>query len=167
MEAASDRITPQEEALAYVHMVGDASPGGSAEPPSAPPRDNALDQMKLFDMKKVQPPQFSGRPSDWQEFRFRLWILMEVVGIAALMKMAEDRGTLGEVTVEEQHETVQARSRLLYLLLSQSLGGKALTILRGVHHANGLEAWRRLTLEYEPRTVARSTAMLTGILTPK
>ena len=167
MEAASDRVTPKEEALAYVHMVADASPGGSAEPSSAPPRDNALDQMKLFDMKKVQPPQFSGRPSDWQEFRFRLWILMEVVGIAALMKMAEDRGTLGEVTVEEQHETVQARSRLLYLLLSQSLGGKALTILRGVHHANGLEAWRRLTLEYEPRTVARSTAMLTGILTPK
>jgi len=167
MEAASDRVTPKEEALAYVHMVADASPGGSAEPSSAPPRDNALDQMKLFDMKKVQPPQFSGRPSDWQEFRFRLWILMEVVGIAAFMKMAEDRGTLGEVTVEEQHETVQARSRLLYLLLSQRLGGKALTILRGVHHANGLEAWRRLTLEYEPRIVARSTAMLTGILIPK
>ena len=150
MEAASDRVTPKEEALAYVHMVADASPGGSAEPPSAPPRDNALDQVKLFDMKKVRPSQFSGRPNDWQEFRFRLWILMEVVGIAALMKMAEDRGTLGEVTVEKQHETVQARSRLLYLLLSQSLGGKALTILRGVHHANGLEAWRRLTLPIEP-----------------
>ena len=167
MEAATDRITSQEEALDLVHMVTDAGPVGPAATPPAPPRDNALDQMKLFDMKKVQPPQFSGRPSDWQEFRFRLWILMEVVGIATLMKMAEDRGTQGEVTVEEQHETVQMRSRLLYLLLSQSLGGKALTILRGVHHANGLEAWRRLTLEYEPRIVARSTAMLTGILTPK
>ena len=166
MEEASDRITSQEEALAYVHMVGEASPVGSAEPTSAPQRDNALDQMKLFDIRKVQPPQFRGRVTG-REFRFRLGILMVVVGFAALMKMAEDRGTLGEVTVEEQHETVQARSRLLYLLLSQSLGGKALTILRGVHHANGLEAWRRLTLEYEPRTVARSTAMLTGILTPK
>ena len=137
------------------------------DPTPVPTRDSALDQMKLFDMKKVQPPQFSGRPHDWQEFRFRLWILMEVVSIASLLKMAEDRGARGEVTVEEQHETVRARSRLLYLLLSQSFGGKAFTILRGVPHANGLEAWRLLTLEYEPRTVARSTAMLAGILTPR
>ena len=70
---------------------------------------------------------------------------MEMMCIAALIKMAEDRGTLGKVTVKKQHDTVRMRSRLLYLLLSQSLGGKALTILRGVHHANGLEAWRRLT----------------------
>ena len=90
-----------------------------------------------------------------------------MVGITALMKMAKDTGTLGEVTVEEQHETVQTRNMLLYMLLSLSLGGKTITILRGVYHANGLEAWRGLTLEYEPRTVARSTAMLTGIFTPK
>ena len=176
MEDAGDRSAAQEEALTYAQTV--AAVGVDPNPPPMPPAppqggmaghhaDSPLDQMKLFDMRKVQPPQFSGRPSDWQEFRFRLWILMEVVGIAALMKLAEDRGAQGEITVEEQHETVQARSRLLYLLLSQSVGGKALTILRSVSHANGLEAWRLLTLEYEPRTVARSTAMLAGILTPK
>ena len=148
MEAGSDRITSQEGSLDLVHMVTDAGPVGPTAAPLAPPRDNASDQMKPCDMKKVQPSQFSGKPSDWQEFRFRLWVLMEVVGIATFMKMTEDRGTRGEVTVEEQHGTVQMRSRLLYLLLSQSLGGKALTILRGVHHANGFEAWRRFTLEY-------------------
>ena len=156
MESVGDRIAAQEEALTYAQMVGAVGADPNPPPmPPAPPRNNPLDQMKLFDMRKVQPPQFSGRPSDWQEFRFRLWILMEVVGIAALMKLAEDRGVQGEITVEEQHETVQARSRLLYLLLSQSVGGKALTILRSVPHANGLESWRLLTLEYEPRTVAR------------
>ena len=93
-------------------------------------------------------------------------IAPQVVGIAVLMKMAEDRGMLGRVTVEELHETMQARSKLLYLLLSLGLEGKTLTILRGVHYANGLEAWRRLTLEYEPRIVTRSTAMLAGISLP-
>ena len=34
------------------------------------------------------------------------------------------------------------RSRLPYMPLFQSLEGKALTILREVHPANGLEAWR-------------------------
>ena len=56
MEAASERTTSQEEALAYVHMAADAGPAGTAATSPAPPRDNALDQMKLFDMKKVQPP---------------------------------------------------------------------------------------------------------------
>eukprot|EP00972_Heterocapsa_arctica_P042815 6313432-Heterocapsa_arctica.AAC.1 len=60
----------------------------------------------------------------------------------------------------------QQKSALLYNLLVQLVHGRALAIVRSVEDANGLEVWRLLQLEYEPRQAARYAQMLQGILTP-
>eukprot|EP00972_Heterocapsa_arctica_P037628 5538367-Heterocapsa_arctica.AAC.1 len=47
---------------------------------------------------------------------------------------------------------VRRKSKFLYSLFIQVLGGRALTLLRLVPKSNGFEAWRMLVREYEPET---------------
>eukprot|EP00972_Heterocapsa_arctica_P033197 4883735-Heterocapsa_arctica.AAC.1 len=49
----------------------------------------------------------------------------------------------------------QLKSTLLYNLLVQLVQGRALTIVRSVTDVNGLEVWRLLVAEYEPKQAAR------------
>ena len=60
----------------------------------------------------------------------------------------------------------EARGRFLYGLLVGLCSGRALGIIRLVPEGHGLEAWRKLVLEYEPRLATRHCAMLTAVLTP-
>ena len=131
-----------------------------------------LPDMKMLDVKSMgTPPRFDGTQSRWLEYKFRLTTLLDVpiisgVSLATYMRYAEARGRDGPVTEEEMGPEVKAVSRLLYLLLSQGVGGKALTIVQGVGASNGLEAWRELVNEYEPKNASRRAAMLIGLLGP-
>eukprot|EP00972_Heterocapsa_arctica_P055359 8166282-Heterocapsa_arctica.AAC.1 len=49
----------------------------------------------------------------------------------------------------------QQKARLLHDLLVQLVTGRALAIVRGVSDANGLEVWRLMVAEYEPKQAAR------------
>eukprot|EP00971_Amphidinium_carterae_P262952 5216551-Amphidinium_carterae.1 len=48
----------------------------------------------------------------------------------------------------------------------KSLSGVAITKLQNVEVHNGLEAWRQLVLEFEPRTAGRRRLHLTSLLRP-
>eukprot|EP00972_Heterocapsa_arctica_P113847 16439430-Heterocapsa_arctica.AAC.1 len=49
-------------------------------------------------------------------------------------------------------EVKRKKSKFVYSLFIQVLGGRALTLLRLVPKSNGFEAWRMLVREYEPET---------------
>ena len=64
-----------------------------------------------------------------------------------------------EMTVA-QHE----RSEKLYSILVGVLRYTPLKILRSVERRNGLEVWRQLVMQMQPRTRARSIALLQAFL---
>eukprot|EP00971_Amphidinium_carterae_P119013 2357692-Amphidinium_carterae.1 len=60
----------------------------------------------------------------------------------------------------------QTRSRQVYLALCLQGSGVAMTKLQNVEAHNGLEAWRQLVLEFEPRTAGRRRLHLTSPVCP-
>eukprot|EP00972_Heterocapsa_arctica_P102833 15156015-Heterocapsa_arctica.AAC.1 len=55
------------------------------------------------------------------------------------------------ITEDELSSENAARGVMLYSLVVTLVAGKALGIVRKVQEGYGLEAWRRLILEYEPQ----------------
>lgn len=121
---------------------------------------------KLLDVKGTcKAPQFSGRPSDWPEFKWRLDNFLTLIEQQHGVHWCENRG-LREVEDVQLSVADQAKDRLLHALLVQVCSGKAATTLRNAPAARGLVAWARLLKEYEPRIPARKAAMLASLLTP-
>eukprot|EP00971_Amphidinium_carterae_P301320 5986447-Amphidinium_carterae.1 len=58
-------------------------------------------------------------------------------------------------------------ARQFYLALSLQVTGEALVKVQNVRDRNGLEAWRRLRDEYEPRTKGQQRHRLTKLLRPE
>eukprot|EP00971_Amphidinium_carterae_P009851 194261-Amphidinium_carterae.1 len=56
--------------------------------------------------------------------------------------------------------------RQVYLVLCLQVSGVAMTKLQNVEAHNGLEAWRQLVLEFEPRTAGQTRLHLTSLLRP-
>eukprot|EP00972_Heterocapsa_arctica_P087955 12969572-Heterocapsa_arctica.AAC.1 len=66
------------------------------------------------------------------------------------MKAAERHPVIIDQTT--MASTLKQKSRLLYGILVQILGGRALTILKTSPSGNGFETWRQLVAEYQPVT---------------
>eukprot|EP00972_Heterocapsa_arctica_P047962 7075473-Heterocapsa_arctica.AAC.1 len=64
------------------------------------------------------------------------------------MELAEKE--FDEIELDNMLPRCLQRTRLLYGILVQTCSGRALALLRLIAKRNGLEAWRRLTAEYEP-----------------
>ena len=74
---------------------------------------------------------------------------------------------IGEIDPDLLGDPAVAISRALYSLLIAKCEGKAFGIVRLVPRHHGLEAWRRLKLEYEAKTGGRFAAMLRAVLNPR
>eukprot|EP00972_Heterocapsa_arctica_P073652 10875625-Heterocapsa_arctica.AAC.1 len=72
-----------------------------------------------------------------------------------------------QIQLEALSAEGRQKSSLLFNLLVQLVRGRAMAVVRGVEKANGLECWRLLKQEYEPRQAARYAQMLQTILSPK
>ena len=59
------------------------------------------------------------------------------------------------------------KSKILYGILCQCCENRALSLLKLAARSCGLEGWRLLLLEYEPRASVRIAQRLSGILQPK
>eukprot|EP00971_Amphidinium_carterae_P073783 1458932-Amphidinium_carterae.1 len=60
----------------------------------------------------------------------------------------------------------QKQFRQVYVALCLQVSGVAMTKLQNMEVHNGLEAWRQLPLEFEPRTAGRRRLHLTNLLRP-
>jgi hypothetical protein len=121
---------------------------------------------KLLDFKVAKPPIFSGAPTDWAEFKFRLLGIANLIELDAPMK-AVMLVQPHELELQALTPEMQIRSRVLYTLLLQSVQGRALSLLRLVGPGCGFSAWRALMEEYEPSSHQRRLSMLIGILVPE
>ena len=136
-----------------------------AQPNPQPVPRRTSDQLaRLVDLRGLtKPPTFDGEVSHWQEFRYQF------ESVAVLLGFREAMREVLEVTAE-QVEAVTLKwvgeTEVLHALLTQLVSGRALLILRHDECRCGLTGWRNLVLEYEPESVARTTAMLSAVLQP-
>ena len=131
------------------------------------PVGQTLDRFsRLLDLKNVgRIPQFSGKPQDWDDFKFRFLLSMGFIDLDEIVDMVKVTTTATEAHQLDVEHT--EKSKILYGILCQCCEGRALTLLKLVGRGCGIEAWRLLLVEYEPRASVRIAQMLSGILQPK
>ena len=139
-------------------------PAAAAPTPGAPPP--LLAGRDMIDVKKlVHPTPFAGGDPEWPDWRFRFESFMRMLGVGELMQRAAVwPRAIGE---DEMDPAENAHSSLIYDVLVQYVGGRAMSVLRAVKGANGAEAWRQIVREYEPKDASRYAAMLCGVMQPR
>ena len=103
-------------------------------------------------------------------FRFESWagLLPDVAGrpVLEFMELAAAARDETELQDEALGEEARKAARVLYHLLVQLVGGRALALVRRTPRGNGLLAWKRLKREFEDDGGHRAVALLMGLLHP-
>lgn len=89
------------------------------------------------------------------------------LGYRELLTHAEAAGQASEIRLADMSEVARTHSWTLFNILTQSVEGRALSVIMNSEPANGLQAWRMLVDAYEPRVGGRYTAMLMGVIGPQ
>ena len=145
--------------------VAAAAAVDAAEIPVEPAvRPSAL--AKLVDLKAVtQPPRFSGKETEWSEFRYQL---LNVAGMLGLDEAMERAAAAPEPPqFADMAESDRQDAKMLFSILVAVCRGKAAVLLRTVADRNGMAAWHLLNADYQPRSADRQTALLVGLLNPR
>jgi hypothetical protein len=122
---------------------------------------------RLLDPRGVAKPQvFDGSESNWPAwcFVFESYALLLSKDLAKHMDKAADLDD--EPFLHEMMDNAVELARVLYAILVSVVQNKALSILMNTEKGNGLQAWRRLKREYEPKLPGRHATMLAGLIAP-
>ena len=120
----------------------------------------------LIDTKLLgRPPKFEDI-GNWKQWRFQVLAYFGALEpeLCEELQLAETATTsidFGDLT-----QARQARSRVVFYVLSQLLHKAPLQVLMSISENNGYEAWRVLKRDYEPDSGSRHVAMLSNILRP-
>ena len=108
-----------------------------------------------------QPENRSEELSKWMDWRFQFETFVGAVDASMLnhMKHAEKE----ENPINDGNPQIRAQSERLYSLLTGLMKQRPLRLVRGVSNQNGLEAWRILTKDLQPRTRQRSLALVQAL----
>ena len=119
--------------------------------------------------KHYKPPQLfapdtrQDEPTKWGDWRFQFETFVGAIddSLLLLMKRAEKLETRIEMTSLAGPERIL--SETLYSLLSGLMKNRPLRLVRGIPHQNGLEAWRVLTKDLQPKTRQRALALVQAL----
>ena len=135
-----------------------ASSGSGPQPPLAP-------RAPVIDTRVIgKPKAFKGSPQEWPNWNvvFKCYCGALSPQLAALMEWAASHPgeCLNAALTQDQ---VHCSTELYYILI-MLVEGAALTRVINAGHGQGLNAWRMLVLEYEPKSSARHVGDLLHIL---
>ena len=119
--------------------------------------------------RHVKPPE-TYKPENrqeelaqWTDWRFAFENFIRAIDgeVLRFMKIAERE----ETTIAETSLGGNARekSEKLYSMLTMLLRNRPLRLIRGISGQNGLEAWRILTKDLQPKTRQRSLALIQAL----
>ena len=107
------------------------------------------------------PENRSEELNRWMDWRFQFETFVGAVDpqMLAHMKSAEKE----ENAINDALPTIRPQSERLYSLLTGLMKQRPLRLVRGVANQNGLEAWRTLTRDLQPKTRQRSLALIQSL----
>lgn len=112
-----------------------------------------------------KPQTFSGETDQWRDWSFIFTAFTGAVGsplLVELMWAAEEEEI---IKLKDMQPSRLASSAQIWYMLVMLCRGKALDLCRAVgEQGNGLEAWRQLLIEFEPRTKGRFGGLLAQVL---
>ena len=111
---------------------------------------------------------FSGKEEDWATWSFVARSYLDLLSqqFRDLMLKAETVDTAASITLTGMNQNARTHSWTLFNVLTQSVEGRALSVMMNSEAGNGLQAWRMMVDAYEPRIGGRYTSMLMGIIGP-
>ena len=114
-----------------------------------------------------RPPPFDGAESQWADWSFQmrayLSLLDTSIGPGLDAAEAEERN----LDMNAFNEAAKAASRKIYYILTMTLRGPPLGILKSTPQQNGYLSWRTLFTRYEGSSAGRQHSLLSRILKPK
>ena len=137
--------------------------------------------ISLLDTRGIAKPQiFTNKREHWQSWSFRLGNFFEgaYLGFSKTLEWVADEDSpiddvVGSIDMDGLVEIAQVAkddvrilSSQFYSALAQLTDGEALDIVRNIEGANGFEAWRLLSKEYDPTGSGRKRTVLSSILRP-
>ena len=136
---------------------------------SASAEHELYDRLSKLVEVKSKIPEFSGQAADWEEYKWRLSLLIEMISreLQADMKATAHMTVQQIAAAEAASPLLNARSLLLYKLLAAGCRGRALATVRLQPQASGLAAWSQLQKEYVPANAFRFTSMLSNLMQPQ
>ena len=111
---------------------------------------------------------FSGKEEDWATWSFVARSDLDLLSqqFRDLMLKAETVDSAASISLAGMNQTARTHSWTLFNVLTQSVEGRALSVMMNSEPGNGLQAWRMMVDAYEPRIGGRYTSMLMGIIGP-
>ena len=90
---------------------------------------------------------FSGKESDWPEWKFRFTALLAQQGLLSLIKTSD--GSPDE-----------SKNAALYYKIASSIIGEAINVVRRAKEGDGMQAWKELMRRYEAKSAIRKEQLL-------
>ena len=109
---------------------------------------------------------FNGKEEDWSTWSFvaRSYLDLLSMGFRDLLTHAEAVTQASEIRLDDMTPQARTHAWTLFNVLTQSVEGRALSIIMNAESSNGLQAWRLLVDAYEPKIGGRYTSMMMEIL---
>ena len=116
--------------------------------------------------------KFNGDERAWREwaFSFRTAVGMASVEVKSALEKIDKSGDepdWGDILLNVPKDIEDRLSAELYGTLTQTVGGEAMTIVRGVECGSGWEAYWKLAKRFDPRTPARALRAMMSVMQPK
>ena len=100
---------------------------------------------------------FSGKEEDWATWSFVARSYLDLLSqqFRDLMLKAETVDTAASITLTGMNQNARTHSWTLFNVLTQSVEGRALSVMMNSGAGGGLQAWRMMVDAYEPRIGGR------------
>ena len=118
-------------------------------------------------LRFAKPPPFDGHEEQWAEwsFQMRAFLSLDNEAVHTLLTAAEQQ----DAPIDVNGLTPENRliARRIFYIMTMTLRGAPLGLLKSMPDQNGLEAWRQLYARYEGTSAGRQHSLLSAVLRPK
>ncbi len=121
----------------------------------------------VIDTRAIGKPRvFGGNTEDFKDWAFQFQAYVALLDPRYVQALLAAASSPTEVPLASDPDELVLQNTLCWIVV-MLVSGSALSEVRAITDANGLEAWRRLVMRYEPRSRNRQLALLDSVLRPE
>ena len=115
-------------------------------------------------LRFAKPPPFDGHEGQWSEWSFQMkaFLSLDNEQMHTLLAAAEQQDA--PIDLNGLTPANRLLSRRIFYIMTMTLRGAPLGLLKSTPDQNGLEAWRLLYARYEGTSAGRQHSLLSAVL---